>query len=84
MVNYLVVLDGLIARMLPLCVFHVLPLVDLGQASDLLHEIIDVQDKHHFAFSEPTLDKLLWCKRNPVLKEIDEDFRELLDELALR
>ena len=59
MIHHLVLLEWLIARMLPLDVLSCLLMAYLSHLAHLLHQIVDIEDQHHLSLRESTLNKLI-------------------------
>mgnify|MGYP000957818422 CR=1 FL=1 len=66
MINEYVVFNCFITSILEFRVYVVQPLEDFGIVSDLLNEIVYVEDKAHLPLLVAPLDELLWRHRNSI------------------
>lgn len=59
MVNYRILLEWLVTSVLKRFVFHADAVTNLGHHTHLLHQVVEVKDKHHLALRVALSDKLL-------------------------
>ena len=57
-VDHLVLLEGLVAGVLPCRVLHIDLIPDLRHLANLLNQVVKIENQDHFAFSIAPLDEL--------------------------
>ena len=82
-VNHLILLDRLIARVLPLFVPSGEAVADFGHLSDLFDQVVEVEHEDHLALSVALLDELVWGQGYAVFEQIDEHLGKFFEKLGV-